>query len=233
MAGYDEEFFRERHGRTQHAARVVLGVVSEFLPRIESAVDVGCGVGTWLSVLREHGALVVQGVDGPWVNRQHLVIPPECFLTHDLSRPLNLGRRFDLAISLEVAEHLPADCAGGFVQTLTGLADVVLFSAAIPLQGGRGHVNEQWPEYWAGLFGSRNFRVFDAIRPRIWSDRTIPTWYRQNILLFVSDDRVPALVALQARQPAWPLSLVHPEIYLKVHRKRSGLRKLLRALRGR
>lgn len=233
MARYDEEFFRERHERTQHAAHVVLGIVREILPRIDSAVDVGCGVGTWLSVLREHGAPVVQGVDGPWVNKQHLVIPPDAFLTHDLDGPLNLGRHFDLALSLEVAEHLPAERAAGFVQTLTELADVVLFSAAIPLQGGRGHVNEQWPEYWAGLFGSRNFGVFDVIRPRIWSDRTIPTWYRQNTLLFVRNDPVPALAGLQALQPVWPLSLVHPEIYLKVHRKRTGLRKFLRALRGR
>ena len=63
----------------------------------------------------------------------------------DLAQPLQIDRRFDLALSLEVAEHLPPECGSEFVQTLTDLSSVILFSAAIPFQGGTDHLNEQWP----------------------------------------------------------------------------------------
>jgi hypothetical protein len=61
-------------------------------------------------------------------------------------------RTFDLAICLEVAEHLPPEAAEGFIDSLTRLAPVVLFSAAITFQVGNQHLNGQWPDYWATLF---------------------------------------------------------------------------------
>ena len=92
-----------------------------------------------------------------------------------------------MAISLEVAEHLPETAAAGFVASLCRHADVVLFSAAIPAQGGDNHINEQWQSYWAKLFAQEGFEVFDLVRPRFWSEGRIPFWYRQNMLLYVSD----------------------------------------------
>ena len=62
-----------------------------------------------------------------------------------------MNRKFDLVLSLEVAEHLPSECAEAFVESLVNLGPVILFSAAIPYQGGENHVNEQWPEYWVGV----------------------------------------------------------------------------------
>ncbi len=233
MARYGTDFFEERHGRTQHAARTVLEIVAEIMPKIGSAVDVGCGVGTWLSVLAERGTAEIQGVDGHWVDEAQLVIPRGAFLKRDLGQPFTLARRYDLAISLEVAEHLPPERAASFVRLLTDLADVILFSAAIPLQGGRGHVNEQWPEFWVGLFQALRYEVFDVIRPRIWADTTIPSWYRQNTLLLVRGTRVATLNGLQNHRLPGPLSIVHPEIYLKSHRKRSGLRRWLNLVRRR
>jgi len=102
----------------------------------------------------------------------------------------------------------------------------------------RGHnqarfVNEQWPEYWARLFQAHGYEVFDIVRPRIWADCAIPTWYRQHILLFVKASRVPSMPGIQGRQSLGPLSLVHPEIYRKVHRKRLGIGKLVIFIRGR
>jgi hypothetical protein len=89
-----------------------------------------------------------------------------------------------------------------------------------------------WPDYWARLFRSSGYDVFDLIRPRIWTDTSIPTWYRQNVLLFVKDSRLSSLPGLQGRQSSGPLALVHPEIYLKGHRKTSGIRNLVRSIRG-
>lgn len=239
MAVYPQDFYANRNARTVHAARTVLALVLDVIPRVESAVDVGCGVGTWLSMLREMGVPEVQGVDGPWVDRKLLVIAQESFRSTDLSQPLGLDRRYGLAISLEVAEHLPADSARGFVSSLTQLADFVLFSAAIPFQGGKGHVNEQWPEYWARLFGEFGYVAVDAVRRKIWDDPDIPYWYRQNALLYVRRERLAEL--RQQPEPAggqaWSLALVHPEAYLrKIERMQTiggSFRMLRRALRDR
>lgn len=236
---YGTTFYAERDTRTRHAARAVLGRVVPMLPRFESAIDVGCGVGTWLAAATELGATDIRGIDGPWVDRSLLAIPGELFSSADLGAPLDVGRRFDLAISLEVAEHLPAARAGDFVATLTGLADFVLFAAAIPHQGGVGHVNEQWPAYWAALFEARGWVALDVVRPGLWSDGSIPFWYRQNTLLYARRERLGELNLPHGStmQGFDGLAVVHPDLYEARQRKLAtvggALQALKRALRAR
>jgi hypothetical protein len=156
--------------------------------------------------------------------RSLLEIPPERFLARDLSRPWQPGDRpFDLILSLEVGEHLPADSAGEFVCSLARLGPVVLFSAAFPHQGGTNHVNEQWPDYWAQRFREVDYTVIDCIRELVWQNRRVECWYAQNILLFVRDEHLPAHPRLaRAAQRTRPsqLSLVHPRLgyYVDFHR---------------
>ena len=185
MKPYDRDFYAGRHAGTVHSARTILSILMERIPEIHSAVDVGCGIGTWLSVLREKGVEDIQGVDGDWVDPEMLEIPRERFLRIDLGvSAVKLPKRYDLAISLEVAEHLAPDRAKEFVSSLTALSDHVLFSAAVPFQGGRNHVNEQWQHYWIELFRAVDYEVHDFIRPGVWDDERIPFWYKQNLFLF-------------------------------------------------
>jgi hypothetical protein len=100
----------------------------------------------------EHGVSCVLGVDGEYLDRTMLLIDHDSFAIRDLTQPLDVMERFDLAVSLEVACDLPQRCAERFVQDLVGLAPIVLFSAAIPHQGRLSHVDEQWQSYWADLF---------------------------------------------------------------------------------
>lgn len=158
--------------------------------------------------------------------REHLAIAPAEFRPHDLTEPLDSCGPFDLAVSLEVAEHLPESHAPNSIASLTELAPLVLFSAAIPHQGGTHHVNEQWPEYWSSLFRERGFRVIDCIRPQIWNNEDIPYWYRQNTLLF-ADSRAlhshPRLShALQQTNESM-LAVVHPRRFEKLARQRDRL----------
>src|SRR5262245_44009168 len=136
MQPYTNEYYRALSDGARRSARVVLPLVLEFV-RPRSVIDVGCGLGTWLAVFREHGVEDVWGMDGDHVDREWLEIPADRFLAHDLSQPLRLGRSFDLVVSLEVAEHLPPSCADAFVESLTRLGPLLLFSAAAPYQGGR------------------------------------------------------------------------------------------------
>jgi hypothetical protein len=226
MTKYNTEFYAQRHEHTVYSARTVLSILLEILPPVRSAVDLGCGVGTWLSVLRGMGVEETLGMDGPWVDTGLLAIPRDCFETVDLSQSIRPTKRYDLAISLEVAEHLPPEKAAGFVGSLTGLADFVLFSAAIPLQGGKTHVNEQWPDYWAAIFDEAGYAGLDVIRRRVWRDGRVLFPYKQNTMLFAkrartSELRLPA-TELEATDP--PLALVHPDCYLPKLRRAYSLR---------
>lgn len=198
-----------------------------------SVVDVGCGVGGWLSVFQRNGIKDVWGLDGDWVRTEQLRITPEKFHRIQLESPFRLDRGFDMAISLEVAEHLSENSALGFVQSLTRLAPLVVFSAALPMQGGTNHRNEQWPDFWASLFNRTGYQVFDVIRPRIWSLDDVCYWYRQNMLVFVDrqdSSLMNALAGIAAECPDPPLNLVHPELLLATHRyfQESGIRQLCR-----
>jgi hypothetical protein len=172
--------------------------------------------GQWLAVFRDHGVEEILGIDGDYVNTQRLEIAADEFLACDLSNPIAVDRRFDLAVSLEVAEHLPEGSADAFVGLLTSLAPIVLFSAAVPCQGGTNHVNEQWPNYWAARFESRGYGTFDYIRDRIWDSADVECWYAQNILLFSRRQiSAPAEPAPGAAQSPWrALSRVHPRQFI-------------------
>jgi len=163
-------------------ARLLLGEM-----QIGSLLDVGAGHGAWAAEWMAAGVPDVLAVDGDYVARDRLAIPGDRFRAHDLSQPLDLGRTFDLVQSLEVAEHLPSDKADGFVDTLTRHGDVVLFSAAVPHQGGEHHVNEQPLGYWRAKFGSHGYQPFDWLRPRIAADAEVMPWYRFNSLLYANE----------------------------------------------
>jgi SAM-dependent methyltransferase len=214
---YTGEYYDALRDGARRSARGVVPFVLGLVPA-RSVIDVGCGRGTWLSVFREHGVEDLQGVDGDYIDRNRLEIPAERFRPHDLTRPFELDRTFDLAVSLEVAEHLPAEAADGFVASLTRLARVVLFSAAAPYQGGQNHVNEQWPAYWAERFARHGFLPVDCLRRRVWDNPDVEWWYAQNSFLYVEGDRLASDPALrrecEAAGPA-ALPLVHPRRYLE------------------
>ena len=236
MAGYAREFYEEqRREQRAYAADVVLSLLLAHSPPIRSAIDLGCGVGVWLSVLREKGVEEIQGVDGEWVDRDLLLIPEHCFRQVDLGRETvepPQETRYDLAISLEVAEHLPPERAPGFVAMLTDLADRVLFSAALPRQGGQNHLNEQWPSYWADLFAARGYAAHDFIRPAIWNDDRIPVWYRQNIIFFSREDSFSGPESGPGRTGALPLDVVHPDHYLGKLNAKTSVRTSFRVFLG-
>lgn len=212
---YDQTFFDLLLEGAERSARQIVPIILEWL-QPQSVVDVGCGLGAWLSVFQELGVQEYLGVDGNHVDVNKLKIPRSNFSGHDLTHPFNLNRRFDLAISLEVAEHLPESSARAFIESLVLLADVVLFSAAIPFQGGTGHVNEQWSRYWVQIFEQYNYVEIDCLRRRIWHNKQVEPWYIQNSLLFIKADKIcayPHLPETQLGGEKFPSGAIHPQIY--------------------
>ncbi len=215
------------HDQSVHnlsAPREVVPLIMELL-QPKSVLDVGCGIGTWLKAFDESGITDYLGVDGEYVNRSMLKIPEDKFRPYDLQNSFSIGRKYDLVISLEVAEHLSESYADVFVQTLVGHGDFILFSAAIPGQDGQNHLNEQWPEYWEKKFLKHGFYFHDVIRPLIWSNELVDFWYRQNIFLVKKDKLV--------KRPFLTLSVVHPQLYqLKLRNEKEYSESLLEGRQG-
>jgi SAM-dependent methyltransferase len=175
-----------------------------------SVVDVGCGIGTWLKVFLDNGVLDYLGIDGNYLDKSLLKIDKSFFVQHDLETYYASTRKFDLVISLEVAEHLKEESADEFINTLTDLGDVVVFSAAVPNQGGQNHLNEQKPSYWIEKFKDQGFECFDILRPVFWDNTNVDCWYRQNIFLF--SKRQDLKDKLKVMKTFCNAHLVHPEL---------------------
>lgn len=234
MGAYDTYFYNNLHVGSLKSAEIIAPLLIDLI-KPKSVIDIGCGIGSWLSVFKKLGIEDIFGVDGDWVKKEMLVIPPEQFLAVDLKKPFCLERQFDLAISLEVAEHLPPSSAPLFVESLASTAPVIFFSAAIPFQGGVKHINEQWPDYWNHYFREQGYMAIDCIRKRIWLNNDVDYFYAQNSLIFSKSelfDINPNLKIEYDKTVPEMLSLVHPRRYLSIFTdpRTFGLRNLLSAI---
>jgi len=167
---YGPEFFVGRSATVTRSAAIVVPVIVDlFHP--QSLLDVGCGQGEWLEAF---GLDDMEGVD---------IAAPEPWQRFDLTERLDLGRTFDLVLSLETGEHLPKTAAQEYVKSLIRHSRTIVFSAAVPGQEGKGHINCQPHEYWHDRFYILGYDVFDIVRPYIRHPDVSP-WYRDNIFVY-------------------------------------------------
>lgn len=208
---YNSVYYKNISAGSANSAAAIIPIVQQLVSPT-SVADIGCGTGIWLAEWQRNGVKDLLGVDGDYIQNEQLKISKDIFIVHDLEKPLEIKRKFDMVQSLEVAEHLRPEFAAPFIKNLCTLSDLVLFSAAIPAQGGINHFNEQYPDYWTNLFIQNNFTAYDCLREKIWNNKTIDTCYRQNILLFIRNEvrhRYPIITLSEGSI----LNLVHPETY--------------------
>ena len=176
-----------KHGEQVHNLKDPSIIVPEIMKLLnpKSVVDFGCGLGTFLCAFKKNGVVDVLGLDGAWVNKALLYkyINPDEFVETNLEKEIKFNKKYDLVVSLEVAEHLSADSADIFVKNLVNSGNTILFSAAVPNQGGQNHINEQWLTYWEEKFLKYGFIIYDVIRPIFWNYSEIFPWYKQNMVL--------------------------------------------------
>ena len=216
---YSASFFTDHIEGSLRSAKEIIPLLFDFI-HPQSVVDVGCGLGAWLVAFQEHGVTDVAGIDVDYIDRLRLMIREEQFFPLDLTKPFTLLKHFDLVVSLEVAEHLPASSADGFVSSLVSLGNVILFSAAIPGQGGTNHLNEQWPGYWKKRFLEHGYELIDCLRPLIWENEKIQIHYRQNMFIYAESIALKSSNALsQAKfsSATIPMRLVHPSLWEVEH----------------
>lgn len=239
MSLYSRRFYARRQGRVQASAAALVPRIVELL-QPASVIDIGCANGLWLEAFGRAGVARLCGVDGPWVADDTWRARTAQFRRLDLARcPLPYrfgepGERHDLLVSFELLEHLPAVRADALVEAMCATSDTLLVSAAVPHQGGTGHINEQWPGHWISRFAARGFVACDFLRLAIWNDERIAPWYRQNIIGYFRG-QVPQVVRDYAVRQASrlvdePLPLCHPGVFsYKLGKLRAGVRNPLRA----
>ena len=194
IGGYDHAYYSRQVRGALRSARRVVPLLRDLL-QPASLVDFGCGQGAWLRAWLECGVTDVLGMDGDYTDVARLQVPSSHFQSADLSQPVVLPRRYDVAQSLEVAEHLPESSADSFVASLVASAPKIVFSAAVRGQGGAWHVNEQPLEYWRQKFSAHGYVPFDPVRPRLHGAGDVEPWYRYNTLLYVHKGVVSSLPA--------------------------------------
>ena len=195
------------HDRNAHSLEGATRGLRYFLSHrsFTSLLDVGAGTGNWLYAARREGVQDVLGLDGVASDGRSIWVDPTVLRTVDLRSPFDLGKRFDAAICLEVAEHLPQEAARTLICSLCSHSDLIFFSAAAPGQNGEAHLNCQWPSYWQALFNEFGYVGHDDLRGLMWNDSHIEPWYRQNVFSVVRD---PAGAGKEPRIR----SLIHPDM---------------------
>ena len=227
-APYDQSFYDEQFAGSQASARAVTAhLAATWQPA--SVVDVGCGRGAWLAAWAERGVSRLLGIDGPWNRQEQMAHPAIVFRAADLEQSLATDERFDLAMSIEVVEHLSPSAGETVVQTLTHLADAILFAAAVPGQGGVHHINERYPSHWGERFRARGYRVHDAVRPALWGDERVMPWHRANVFLFLRERHPLAQAWPEVRDLAF-MDAVHPWLYERSRIGAAGFRDIVREL---
>ena len=217
---YGDEFYKKQmEGSYNSAHKIVTHLTNHFQPT--SVVDVGCGRGTWLKALKESGAKRLLGIDGPWNTQADMLDQDIVYQQEDLNNPdgIQISEKFDLAMSLEVAEHLKPEVSVDFIKTIASLSDATLFSAAYAKQGGKDHINERQHSFWAEEFARYGFQPYDLFRPVFWGDEDVRFWYQQNCFLYVKEGSELAIKLGDAGH--YPLknlafmNCVHPRLYAR------------------
>ncbi len=198
----------------------------------KSVIDIGCGLGTFLRVFKENGVQKVLGIDGPWVKKELLFqnIDENEFIETEIEKPLEVENKFDLLVCLEVAEHLSPQRGETIVSDLCKLSDVILFSAAIPFQGGDHHYNEQWISYWENKFKKEGYIKRDILKPIFWANEDVFWWYKQNMVIFTKPEfKFKSNMKLVENTLT---NIIHPELFLTVvdYKEKNAVKRYTRAL---
>jgi len=168
------------------AAVIAKSILSEFQPR--RVIHVGCGTGSLLAVLQNAKCSVfgLECSDAALLECRAKKLPVRKF---DLQRDsFDPADRFDVVVSIGVAERLPESMSERYVDFLCGLGDRIVFSATSPGRGGTDAINEQLAGYWIGKFCNRGWFLEDG-RSMQWrydwkTTGVVERHYYESVMIF-------------------------------------------------
>ena len=213
---YDDLFY-ENHGNESYESALHYGEILSRYYQPSKIVDVGCGRGAWLKAFKQHGATTLVGIDGKWNNQSLMIDESISFQPYDLDQDIIVNDCYDLAICVEVAEHLEKSAGYNLIKLLTTVSPVIIFGAAFIRQGGQGHINEDEHSNWANLFDVFDFAVFDLFRQELWGKESVNWWYQQNTFLYVNRQHYLYTElknnGIHPVSNTWFLNCIHPYLY--------------------
>lgn len=212
MAETSERYIHNVNIHNLTSPNIIVPLILRYL-HPTSVLDVGCGTGTFLRTFYDAGITDILGIDGSWVNTDNLYIDKIYFKKTDLEKPLYLEKCFDVALCLEVAEHLKPGSADILVSSLVAHSKIIIFSSATINQGGQNHVNEQYFDYWQQKFAAFGYEYYDFFRPLLWNSNDVDWWYRQNTFIIAHNSiKLPSEIAV-TKVIGTVLTYVHPILY--------------------
>jgi len=190
---YRGSFFKNRHKLAWRVPIVCDAICRTF--KFESIIDVGCATADFLECFEKKGKIIA-GIEGSKHAREYLQVDPSKIYLADLRKEFKItGKRYDLAISLEVAEHIEEDYTDNYVSSLKNISDNILITAAPPGQKGHHHVNCKHPGYWLDRFSGNGFK-FNAGKTvkfkkelEIYKDKKGINCYYNNAIVFTNTRR--------------------------------------------
>ena len=206
---YDDSFFGDAYATSYLSAKLVLSHLNEHF-EFDSVVDVGAGVGAWSRAALEMDRTVIS-IDGEWVAGIPGKFDRLNYIFQDLNNQVTTACPHDVAICVEVAEHLLPERSLGFVADLCKLSPVVVFGAALPRQGGAGHINCRPHSFWINAFAEKNYTAIDFFRPKFCYDGRVGPWYAQNTYLFVAPENLAQFAGFA--KPSL-VDVYHPKVVL-------------------
>ena len=162
----------------QYSACKYLKVVKQVI-KINSIIDFGAGTGAWLHAAKSLGIDKLFGIE----KHYQIDIKGAKILKQNVFDKVDF--RADIAVSVEVGEHILPEKSSTFIDVITSSSDIVIFGAANTHQSGDAHINCREVGFWKNLFKNRGFKLVDLFRQQFWNCRKINKAYVQNIFLYV------------------------------------------------
>lgn len=149
---YNHRYFKTIEQAEKVQAESLADILIEMYDP-QSVADVGCATGLYLVPFLTRGVVTIGWDSADYAVEQKLVPTVEkADITETMSEVT-----VDLAICLEVLEHIENDLCGGVIQNLVNMSDLIIFSAAQPGQAGTGHINCKPKKHWETLFNIRGY----------------------------------------------------------------------------
>lgn len=215
---YNASYYKKHETGSYKSAIQILEYINSFI-KFNSVIDFGCGMGTWCKALYNLNIKDFLGIDKHQYDPTYMLIPTEKYMQFDLCKSLELDRKVDMAISVEVAEHINPKYSDIFIKNICSCSEIVLFSAAVPHQGGTGHINEQPCTYWEMIFNKYGYKAIDCIRPYFWNNEQIEIWYRNNCILYLEQHTYEKICS-HIPQNVYPLNIIHPSMLNRILKKK-------------
>jgi len=170
------------YGHTED--RILMNAIVKIIKqkKCSSIYDFGCGMGGYTKFFKESG-LNAEGYDGNPDTERMTSGLGKCL---DLSKPFNLGQKFDYVMSLEVGEHIPKQYESQFIKNIhnhNSKGVIVSWAILNPFQKGIGHINNQDNDYIIKLFKKLGYKQ-DLESQSYLRENCSKAWFPASLMTF-------------------------------------------------